>query len=106
MENKFLSSESTLKSALESAPEPETRTRKPLFPFLDLKAEYATIKEQTLAAVERVLESQQFIMGPEVEKFEAEVARFVGCTFAIGCASGSDALLLPLMALGVDSGEE
>ncbi len=59
-----------------------------------------------MAAVEGVLESQQFIMGPEVEKFEAEVARFIGCTFAIGCASGSDALLLPLMALGVDSGDE
>ena len=98
MENKCLSPESPLK--------PETRTHKPLFPFLDLKAEYATLKEQTLAAVEGVLESQQFIMGPEVEKFEAEVARFIGCTFTIGCASGSDALLLPLMALGVDSGDE
>jgi dTDP-4-amino-4,6-dideoxygalactose transaminase len=102
MENKCLSP----KSALEPALEPETRARKPLFPFLDLKAEYATIKEQTLAAVEGVLESQQFIMGPEVEKFEAEVARFIGCTFAIGCASGSDALLLPLMSVGVDSGDE
>ena len=102
MENKCLSPE----SALESALKPETRTHKPLFPFLDLKAEYATIKEQTLAAVEGVLESQQFIMGPEVEKFEAEVARFIGCTFAIGCASGSDALLLPLMLVGVDSGDE
>lgn len=98
MENKYLSKESPLKS--------ETRAREPLFPFLDLKAEYATIKEQTLAAVQSVLESQQFIMGPEVEKLEAEVARFVGCTFAIGCASGSDALLLSLIAVGVDSGAE
>ena len=80
--------------------------RKPLFPFLDLKVEYATIKEQTLAAVQNVLESQQFIMGPEVEKLEAEVARLIGCTFAIGCASGSDALLLSLMSAGVESGDE
>ena len=64
------------------------------------------MKEETLAAVQSVLESQQFIMGPEVEKLEAEVARLLGCTFAIGCASGSDALLLSLMAAGVDSGDE
>ena len=98
MENKYLSRESTLKS--------ETRAAKPLFPFLDLKAEYATIKEQTLAAVQCVLESQHFIMGPEVEKLEAEIARLIGSTFAIGCASGSDALLLALMSAGVDSGDE
>lgn len=93
-----LSAESPLKS--------ETRVRKPLFPFLDLKAEYATMKEQTLAAVQSVLESQQFIMGPEVEKLEAEIAGLIGSTFAIGCASGSDAILLALMAAGVDTGDE
>jgi dTDP-4-amino-4,6-dideoxygalactose transaminase len=98
MEKQYLSTESPQKS--------ETRARKPLFPFLDLKAEYATIKEETLAAVQRVLESQQFIMGPEVEKLETEVANFIGCTFAVGCASGSDALLLSLMSVGVDSGDE
>jgi dTDP-4-amino-4,6-dideoxygalactose transaminase len=98
MENKSLSTEPPLKS--------QTRARKPQFPFLDLKAEFATIKEQTLAAVHSVLESQHFIMGPEVEKFETEVAKLIGCAFAIGCASGSDALLLALMAAGVDSGDE
>jgi dTDP-4-amino-4,6-dideoxygalactose transaminase len=98
MENKYLSRESQLKS--------ESRARKQLFPFLDLKAEYATIKEQTLAAVQSVLESQHFIMGPEVEKLETEVAKLLGCAFAIGCASGSDALLLSLMSAGVDSGDE
>ena len=98
MEDKQVSSPSALKS--------ETRAHKPLFPFLDLKAEYATMKEQTLAAVHSVLESQQFIMGPEVEKLEAEVAGFIGCTFAIACASGSDALLLSLMSVGVGSGDE
>jgi dTDP-4-amino-4,6-dideoxygalactose transaminase len=90
----------------QSPPRSEARVPKPLFPFLDLKAEYATIKEQTLAAVQNVLESQQFIMGPEVEKLEAEVARVIGCTFAIGCASGSDAILLALMSAGVESGDE
>jgi dTDP-4-amino-4,6-dideoxygalactose transaminase len=77
-----------------------------LFPFLDLKAEYALMKAEILVAVEKVLESQQFIMGPQVRELEAEVAALVGCRFAVGCASGSDALLLALMALGVDSGDE
>jgi dTDP-4-amino-4,6-dideoxygalactose transaminase len=98
MENKYLSSESAL--------QPATRPSKLLFPFLDLKAEYATMREQILAAVQSVLESQQFIMGPEVEKLEAEIAEFIGCAFALGCASGSDALLLSLMAARVDSGDE
>jgi dTDP-4-amino-4,6-dideoxygalactose transaminase len=77
-----------------------------LFPFLDLKAEYATMKEDIRLAVDRVLESQQFIMGPEVRQLEAEIAAFIGSKFALACASGSDALLLVLMALGVDAGDE
>lgn len=77
-----------------------------LFPFLDLKAEYATMKEEIGNAVNKVLENQQFIMGPEVRQLEAEIAAFIGSRFALGCASGSDALLLALMALGVDSGDE
>jgi dTDP-4-amino-4,6-dideoxygalactose transaminase len=85
---------------------PDPSSPKMLFPFLDLKAEYATMKEDVRAAVDRVLESQQFIMGPEVKQLEAEIAAFIGSGFAIGCASGSDALLLALMALGVDSGDE
>jgi dTDP-4-amino-4,6-dideoxygalactose transaminase len=76
------------------------------FPFLDLRAEYATMKEEILAALERVLESQQFILGPEVAELEREVAALIGCRFAIGCASGSDALLLALMALDIDFGDE
>ena len=77
-----------------------------LFPFLDLKAEYATMKGDIRAAVDKVLESQQFIMGPEVKQLEAKIAAFIGSGFAMACASGSDALLLALMALGVDSGDE
>lgn len=79
---------------------------KMLFPFLDLSAEYATMKAEIRTAVDKVLESQQFIMGPEVKELEAEIAAYIGSRFALGCASGSDALLLVLMALGVDSGDE
>ncbi|MFB3916897.1 MAG: DegT/DnrJ/EryC1/StrS family aminotransferase [Terriglobales bacterium] len=76
------------------------------FAFLDLRAQFAGIRDEVQEAVLRVLEAQHFILGPEVEKFEAAVARYVGCSFAVGCASGSDALLLALMALGVDAGDE
>jgi len=93
--------------SLTTPPNPVGQSAPPqLFPFLDLKAEYAAMKEEIRAAVDRVLESQQFIMGPQVRGLEAEVATLVGCRFAVGCASGSDALLLALMALGVDSGDE
>src|SRR5579862_1699901 len=84
----------------------ENRASSPLFPFLDLKAEYAEMKTEIRAAVDKVLESQQFIMGPQVREFENEIAALVGSKFALGCASGSDALLLPLMALGIGSGDE
>lgn len=77
-----------------------------LFPFLDLKAQYAGIRPEIEAAVNRVLQSQHFILGPEVEQLEAELARYVGAQFAIGCASGSDALLLALMALEMNPGDE
>ncbi len=76
------------------------------FPFLDLKAQFADIRDEIMAAVAEVLEQQHFILGPEVEKLEGEIAQLVGCKFAIGCASGSDALLLALMALGIDAGDE
>jgi dTDP-4-amino-4,6-dideoxygalactose transaminase len=74
--------------------------------FLDLRAQYAGIKDEVLDAVHRVLASQQLILGPEVEAFETEIAEYVGAQFAVGCASGSDALLLALMALGVGLQDE
>jgi dTDP-4-amino-4,6-dideoxygalactose transaminase len=67
-------------------------------PALDLKAQYASIRDEIDRAVMAVLESQYFILGPEVAALEAEVAAYCGTRFAVGCASGSDALLLPLMA--------
>jgi dTDP-4-amino-4,6-dideoxygalactose transaminase len=76
------------------------------FPFLDLRAQFGAIRSEVLAAVEAVLESQHFILGPEVERFESEVATIVNCKYAIGCASGSDALLLALMALDVMPGDD
>ena len=75
-------------------------------PFLDLKAQFAEIRDEVLNAVTRVLESQHFILGPEVEALEHEIAEYVGTKFAVGCASGSDALLLALMAIGVEPEDE
>ncbi len=74
-------------------------------PLLDLKAQYATIREQVRAAVDDVFESQRFILGPHVAALEEEFARLCGVPFAVGVASGSDALLLSLKALGVGPGD-
>ena len=84
---------------------PTSRSVKP-FPFLDLKAQYRTIQDEIDAAIQRVMGAQQFILGPEVEGLEKEVAACVGVRFGIACASGSDALLLALMALQVGPGDE
>lgn len=79
---------------------------KQTFPFLDLKAQFASIREEMMEAVSRVLESQQFILGPEVQEFEEEIATKLGARYAIGCASGTDALILVLMAAGIGPGDE
>jgi dTDP-4-amino-4,6-dideoxygalactose transaminase len=79
---------------------------RPAFPFLDLQLQYKTIQADINEAVRRVLDSQQFILGPEVRQFEEEFATYTGARFAVSCASGSDALLLPLMALGIGEGDE
>jgi dTDP-4-amino-4,6-dideoxygalactose transaminase len=75
-------------------------------PLLDLRAQFQTIRGEVMAAVERVLESQHFILGPEVESFEKDAAEYCRVKHAIGCGSGSDALLLALTALGVGPGDE
>jgi dTDP-4-amino-4,6-dideoxygalactose transaminase len=76
------------------------------FPFLDLKAQFSSLRPEIIAAVVSVLESQHFILGPEVEALEKDFASLADCQYAIGCASGSDALLLALMAQGVGAGDE
>lgn len=75
-------------------------------PLLDLKAQYAAIRDEVKAAVDRVLESQHFILGPEVEALEREVAAYSQCRFGIGVSSGTDALLVALMAIGIRPGDE
>jgi dTDP-4-amino-4,6-dideoxygalactose transaminase len=75
-------------------------------PILDLKAQYALIKEDIQAAISRVLESQQFILGPEVEALEKALAEYCQCKYAFGVSSGTDALLLSMMALGIGPGDE
>ena len=75
-------------------------------PLLDLQAQYAKIRPAIEREVLRVIESQRFIMGPDVERLEHEVAAYCGARFGIGCASGSDAIMLALKALGVGPGDE
>jgi dTDP-4-amino-4,6-dideoxygalactose transaminase len=75
-------------------------------PMIDLQTEYHEIREEIDDAVHRVLESGHFILGQEVDAFEREVASYLGIRHAIGVASGSDALLLALMALGIGPGDK
>jgi dTDP-4-amino-4,6-dideoxygalactose transaminase len=75
-------------------------------PLLDLKAQYAAIRQDVDAAVRRVFDTARFIGGPEVAGLEEEVARYSQCAHAVGVASGTDALLLSLWALGVGPGDE
>ena len=74
--------------------------------FLDLKVQYPKIKDEIKAEINGVLESQQFILGPKVQQFESEIATYCQVKHAIGVASGSDALLLALMAINVAPGDE
>ena len=75
-------------------------------PLLDLQAQYRPIRDEILAAVTRVCDSQRFIMGPEIETFENELAQMLGIEHAVAVSSGTDALLLALMTLGVGPGDE
>lgn len=75
-------------------------------PLLDLKAQYADIRHDIDEAVRRVMESTRFIGGPEVSGLEEEIARYSQCAHAVACASGTDALLLAIWALGLGPGDE
>jgi dTDP-4-amino-4,6-dideoxygalactose transaminase len=75
-------------------------------PFLDLKAQYESIKSEITGALQQVLDKTAFAGGPFVEKFEKEFAAFCKCEFAVGVGSGTDALWMALLSLGVGSGDE
>jgi len=75
-------------------------------PALNLKAQYQSIRDEIEPVVREILESQMFVLGPEVIMLEAEVADYCGAASGIGCASGSDALLLPLLAIDIGPGDE
>ena len=75
-------------------------------PLLDLKAQFARIKDDVTAAIHSVLESQRFILGPEVSELEKAIAEYSNCAAAVGVSSGTDALLASLMTLGIGQGDE
>ena len=75
-------------------------------PFIDLKAQYKTIEDKVIARINGVLEHGQYIMGPEVTELESKLAEYVGVKHAIGCSSGTDAILLALLALEIGPGDE
>ena len=78
----------------------------PVVPLLDLKPQYDVLRESIEASVRRVCDSQQFILGPEVARLEERIAAYCGTGFAVGVSSGTDALLVSLMALDVGAGDE
>jgi len=75
-------------------------------PFFDLVPQFASLQHEIRLALDEVFKTQQFIMGPQIEALEKTIAQFCGSRYAIGVASGSDALLLSLMACGIGSGDE
>jgi dTDP-4-amino-4,6-dideoxygalactose transaminase len=82
-----------------------TGTHKPV-PMLDLQVQYQSMKDEINSAIQSVLDSCQFIMGPEVQQLEEEIAAYTQSKFGIGCNSGTDALQMALMALNVGPGDE
>ncbi len=80
-------------------------TTKLSVPLLDLKAQYEPLREEILREVTRVLDSQRWVLGPEVDLLERELAAYCGARFAVGCANGSDALFLALLALDIHPGD-
>lgn len=77
-----------------------------MIPFIDLKAQYAALKPQIQARIDKVLEHGQYIMGPEVAELEQQLAAYVGVPHCISCANGTDALQIAMMALGIGPGDE
>lgn len=74
--------------------------------FLDLKAQYKSIRPGIDRAIKEVLESQHFVLGPKLEAFEKEFAKYLGVKYSVGVASGTDGLILSLLSLGIGKGDE
>lgn len=74
--------------------------------FLDLKAQYKTIKPEIDQAIKKVIKNQIFVLGPELKAFEKEFAKYLGIKYAVGVNSGTDALILSLLSLGIGKGDE
>ena len=87
----------------EQAPVPDAETQP--VPLLDLRRQYKTIRDEVLSAITQVCDSQSYILGPEVEALEHEIAALTGAAFAVGCASGTEALWLALVSAGVKPGD-
>ena len=99
-----------MKTTLSSPPSPKPPSTNQAaaiesIPLLDLRRQYNAIREEVLAAIARVCDSQSFVLGPEVEALEGEISSFTGATQAVGCASGTEALWLALVAAGVKPGD-
>ncbi len=77
-----------------------------MIPFVDLKAQYNSIKDEIDEAIQNVLNNASFIMGEELKKFEVEFSSFCNTKYAMGVANGSDALILALIAYGIGEGDE
>ena len=75
-------------------------------PFIDLQSQYQAYKTEIDSAIQNVLESSQYIMGPQVALLEKKLADFTGSKHAIGCSSGTDAILLALMSIDIKPGDE
>ncbi|GAB4272297.1 MAG: DegT/DnrJ/EryC1/StrS family aminotransferase [Candidatus Rifleibacteriota bacterium] len=75
-------------------------------PLLDLKPQYAQFKDQVIPEIMEIIESQSFILGPKVTRLEAQMAEYIGTNHTVGCSSGTDALLLALMALDIGRDDE
>lgn len=75
-------------------------------PFFSLQQQYSQLRHEIDSAIQSVLTQQRFILGPDVEKFEEEIAEYHRCAYAVGVSSGSDALLLAMLSLGIEPGDE
>jgi dTDP-4-amino-4,6-dideoxygalactose transaminase len=99
-----------VRAADERYPGPETQKKEmsapPPVPLLDLRAQHDAIRQEVLAAVEQIFDSQRFILGPPVEQLERRLAEYCGCEAGVGVSSGTDALLCCLMALELEPGDQ